>query len=279
MMTDCYYELFKGEVEKTCGERAAELRDLQRQVAGAAKRLTDERDAVRRLQDRIERLRQESGKSLTGNKNAYERYRSDLTKRSRDLDTSRSMVESLEQLLKKKQVDVNEAESNLKIVLRNCVVEHRHAADTKIEELLRAALDERDAFLDGFRRIFADFGQSFVANTEELCPGVWAGDEVENLRSRLAASEQRRACRKALEVSKSAQSVQDAPTEATETPQIVEAEQSPLEPAPDTPDEQAEPVEPEPVSARQRASGAIPTEQTTQKAAEIPFPAQTGALL
>jgi len=223
-MTD-YYELFKGEVEKTCGEYGRAVAALKKELAGIEKRLEDEKDNARRLQERGAKLETQTAtqKCLTGTKNQYEGFRASLLKLNRQAEASETLVTALQGLLDKKTKELAHAEDNLVIVLRNCLVSHRPVADGQIEDLLLAAFGEYDAFLAAWRRIFDEYGKSFVCNNETYSPGPWPAREVEELRSRLDVSARRRASRKAVEVPKVSEPVQ-APAEATGTPQAVQTE-------------------------------------------------------
>jgi len=229
-MTD-YYELFKGEVEKTCGEYAAKVRDLQKQVERISKRLAEEKNNGERLQRRIEALKGKAGgENLTGDKNSYEKFRVSLTKLGRDSETSGTLQTALGQLLGEKTKDLALAENNLTLALRGCVVSCRPVADEKIEDLLLATFAEYDAFLETWRRIFDEFGHTFYCSSESFCPGPWPAREVEELRSRLDVSARRRASRKAAEVPKVAEPAASAQQKPQEAPQTVQDGQTPVEP-------------------------------------------------
>jgi len=247
-MTD-YYELFKGEVEKTCGEYAAKVRDLKQQVVRIGKRLADEQNNGGRLQTRIDALKAKAGgDSLTGSKNSYEKFRASLTKLGRDLETSSALQTALGELLDKKTKELAHTEDNLVIMLRNCLVSHRPVADERIEDLLGVVIAEYDSFLGAWQRLFADYGHTFYCSSESYCPGVSSAREVEELRSSLDVSARRRASRKAAEAPKVAEPqqasepsesgkapVEPAQQDAPGPPQSVQDEQSPLEPAQDAP--------------------------------------------
>lgn len=59
------------------------------------------------------------------------------------------------------------------------------SADKKINSLLVECIAERQAFLDDFTRLYADYGLSLIVSNELFCPGIWNGAEIRDLRLKL----------------------------------------------------------------------------------------------
>jgi len=177
-----YYETFKLETEKVVGELSASVKNLNEQVRRIKKRLADERNNSESLKDRLQKLKDLAGESLTDDQNSYEKYRTNLKKLTAELENSGVMIKSLsEEILPGKQRELNTARTNLANTLTAYLLKSRPAADARINKLLRECICVRQDFLNSFTKIFADCGLVFIDSDERYCPGPWSGGQLRDL--------------------------------------------------------------------------------------------------
>ncbi len=217
-----YYLQFKDEVEKEVGTFARSVETLSKEISAAEKRLADERSKSERIKEQIKKLKDLSGESLTGDVNAFEKFKTSLKNRSNELDASVEVIRLLsEEIIPHKARELSDCERNLKIKLNAYLLQSRRIADERINALLRDCINERQDFLDAFSKIYSDYGLVFVVSDESFCPGIWAGDEIRDLRIRLGMDTQ--------------------PTDiADNTPDRPQDERTPPETACDTPNSKSE---------------------------------------
>jgi molybdopterin converting factor small subunit len=181
-----YYETFKPEADKKISALAETVKTLSAQLPKIRKRLADEQDNAKSLNSRIEKLKQLSAESLTGDQNDYEKFKVSLKKLTADLESSKETCRLLaDEVLPKKTNELNTATTNLKIALNAFLLKSRSIADKKINELLIACVNERQDFLDAFKKIFSDYGLSLVVSDESFCPSIWTGAEIRDMRLKL----------------------------------------------------------------------------------------------
>jgi len=185
-----YYTLFKPESKKQIGTLAKRVAELKRQIPKVQKRLSDEQNQGQRIERDIQILKGCAGEKLTEDRNAFDKFKNSLKKLTVQLETSQEVVSTLSKdIIPQLQRDLQTAATNLRIQLAAFVVESRPVADKRINELLIACIEQRQSFLDAFTKIYADCGVVFQVNDESFCPGIWAGDEISDLKLKLGMDE------------------------------------------------------------------------------------------
>lgn len=181
-----YYKKFKQVVDDRCGELFKKVSSLKKQLDKLTKRLENEKDVTERLTGRIKKLKDVQTESFTGDKDSYEKAKVLLKNRRSDLVTAKEVVQTLEKdVIPKVRGQLDHNKQNLKISLQQILIESRGICDAKINELLIAVINERQAFLDDFTKLFADFGQALIVSDESICPGPWNAQEISDMRIRL----------------------------------------------------------------------------------------------
>ena len=184
-MTD-YYETFKAEADARAKSYFKIVSDLAKQIPVVEKRLADERDNAANFKSRFAKLEELSIESLSGDIGSFEKYKTSMKKLQNDLEVSEEIIGNVEsRILPGAKQRLDDATTNLKIVLNQLVLSSRKFADAEIDDLLRAVITEHDAFLDSFVRIFQDYGLSFICSDEGFCPGPFAEREIEEMRIKL----------------------------------------------------------------------------------------------
>jgi hypothetical protein len=181
-----YYEKFKPEAEKKCKALYTTASGLKKQLPKVRKRLKAETVNRDKLRKRIERLQELSVESLAGDANSYEKYKISMKKLNSELAVSVEIITNIETtILPNAEAKLKDAETNLRILLNQTVLESRKTCDEVINELLRNCLRERQAFLDSFYKLFQDYGSVFVCSDEAFAPGPFNSMEVRDMKLRL----------------------------------------------------------------------------------------------
>lgn len=185
-----YHEDFKLKADDKCRLLHKTVSDLSKHLPKVRKRLQDEMDNRDSLQRRLEKLQELSIESLSGDVLSFEKFKASMKKLNVELAVSEEVVRNLEtSILPNAEARLRDSEQNLKIVLEQLIHETRPIADAKINEFLRSCVNERENFLDAWRAIYNDFGLHLIVSDEAICPGIWATDEIRDLRLRLGMTE------------------------------------------------------------------------------------------
>jgi len=177
-----YLETFKPAVDAEVGTLAKTVSTLTDQLPKIKKRLEDERNKVARIEGHIRKLKSEAGSSLTADDSSYEKYKVALRKNTTERETAVEVVTQLQsEIIPKLESDLKLASTNLKNKLAVLMRETRPVADKVINELIIAALAERENYLDAWREIYWCFGQNLVVNDEGIIPSPWSCAEVKSL--------------------------------------------------------------------------------------------------
>ena len=185
-----YHEDFKLKADDKCRLLHKTVSDLSKHLPKVRKRLQDEMDNRDSLQRRLEKLQELSIESLSGDVLSFEKFKASMKKLNVELAVSEEVVRNLEtSILPNAEARLKDAETNLRIVLNQLIHETRPIADEKINEFLRSCVNERENFLDAWRAIYNDFGLHLIVSDEAICPGIWATDEIRDLRLRLGMIE------------------------------------------------------------------------------------------
>ena len=185
-----YHESFKAKAGDKCRTLYKTVSDLSTQLPRLKQRLSDEKENAANLTGRIQKLQDLAVESLSGDKQSFEKYKTSQRKLNTELAVSEEVVNNIAtQILPNAEARLRDAEVNLKIVLEQLIHETRPIADAKINEFLRSCVNERENFLDAWRAIYNDFGLHLIVSDEAICPGIWATDEIRDLRLRLGMTE------------------------------------------------------------------------------------------
>jgi hypothetical protein len=144
--------------------------ELQKQIAGVEKRLLTEKENVENFTTRIEKLESLAAESVAGNDKSYERFKSDIKKKTAQLDTSKELAIKLQSMLRPLQNELSAHRHNLTISLENYSFEYRFLADKEFELLLEPAMLFIETFLGDLKSIYESFGEKFWEN-ENILPG------------------------------------------------------------------------------------------------------------
>lgn len=181
-----YYEQFKPTADVRAKSYFKIVSDLAKQIPVVEKRLADERLAAENFKSRFAKLEELSIESLSGDVGSFEKYKTSMKKLQNDLEISEEITDNIEKrILPAAKQRLDDATTNLKIVLNQLVLSSRKFADAEINILLKSCIVEHDSFLDAFGKIFQDYGLVFIANDEAQCPGPWPEREIEEMRIRL----------------------------------------------------------------------------------------------
>lgn len=176
-----YYETFKPGPDTAIGKLDERVKSLGADIRQITKNLADEKNTSKSLKRRIQEQKLLASEALMGSKNAYEKYRTTLTKLSGKLETSESMINSLSDSLSNKQVELSGLKGDLKILLDAHLLRSRPVADERIKELLRECIFVRQDFIDSFKKVYAEYGIDFFFLDSSYCPGPWVEREVRDM--------------------------------------------------------------------------------------------------
>jgi len=283
-----FYTILKPEVENRAGVFAEQVLRCNKKITKTEQRLRDEKALLIRLRQQKEKLTGLSDESLVDSDNSYEKFKTSLRKLAVQIESTEAAIGTLEgKILSDLQKEMQESEQKLKNVLHDFCIQHKSDCEVEMTELLDRLVALQDDYFTAFDRFYADYALLFVIHDIALYP-LPQHARISDLSISGRSAEQRAAAMKAATQAVAPEVAQNEPAQAVSelvgTPQSVQDGQTPVEPIADThletPDSVVEPdgdvvapeAEPEPVSARQRASGAIPTEQTASDTPGIPTP-------
>ena len=174
-----YYKEFSDGANDRTKSFVKQRDELSKTIQQAQKNLGGELEAVRKLKDRIAKLKSLSSISLTDDQNSFDKFKTSLKKLNTELETSEEICQTLQtEILPAKQGELKTAETNVKNILRDFILECRPIADKRIQVLLDECAAEREQFLASFRKIYQDCGETFIVNDETLLPGHWLAREA-----------------------------------------------------------------------------------------------------
>jgi hypothetical protein len=154
------YETLKGEAEKAVGDFPKAFSDAKKKLALLEKRRDDAQAQLIGLEERKEKLTASSEISLADNQNAFEKFQTSLRKVSVSIEATEQALETLEtKIIPAQEREVAEAGRKLTAALDAFF---RKGKKRECEAAMTALLDQvvslRDAYHDGFRRIYRDYG-------------------------------------------------------------------------------------------------------------------------
>ncbi len=197
-----YYTRFKPGAEEATAANLAAVTKANGQLEKCRMRLADEENASERLSVQIKKLKELAGESLTGDKAAFEKFKTSLRNRNAELEISqeaaRLLKDEVEPGLRKKLTEAGSLfEGSLDRFGFNSAAIVKEEIDENLAEvgrLLTACDSINQCFLEAFVQIYADFGiKSKYSDTRieanELRfhpkPFPWPADEIDTLRIKL----------------------------------------------------------------------------------------------
>jgi hypothetical protein len=182
-----FYEQFKSGAAEAVQARLEVVRKLGDEWPKIQKRLDDERNKRGRIEDDITELKKSAGEALLGSQNSYEKYRVSLTKLNGKLEASESLIRSLlEDILPKKQSELNVARQNLRSVLNNYLMQCKNDVRELMIALLWQCVNTPQSFLDAFARIYRDYGLAFDLDERDYPDvSIWTKEKRRALKADL----------------------------------------------------------------------------------------------
>ena len=166
-----YLETFRAEAETKIGPLANRVAELTKHLDGIRRRAAAESENAGRIAADVADLKRLAGESLTGDTNAYERFKTSLKKLTAKLETSQEIGATFtREIIPTKEREIAAARLKLAEALAALYAEKKPACEAEMTRLLDAVVAERDAFLTAFGQLFSDFGVGFTGGARGIPP-------------------------------------------------------------------------------------------------------------
>jgi len=154
-----YYEQFKPEIDERIQGFKTTFESLNSQLEKILKRLKDETYNRKNLEEQIQRLKDLSGESLSGETGSYEKFKTSMKKLNEQLKVSTDMVETLEsEIVPNTERQLIEAKGKLERAVSDFLLSKKPDFEKRLAELFQRLSDEQKDFLDSAKRLFTENG-------------------------------------------------------------------------------------------------------------------------
>lgn len=154
-----YYDILKPELDELIKNLKTAFESQNSQREKILKRLKNETYNRKNLEEQIQRLKDLSGESLSGETGSYEKFKTSMKKLNEKLKVSSDMVETLEsETVPNTERQIVEAKGKLERAVSDFLLSKKPDFEKRLAELFQALSDEQEDFFDSAKRLYNENG-------------------------------------------------------------------------------------------------------------------------